>query len=134
VVTQAQLEKLSSLYSYVASVEGNLGSEAGAYGEVLTLTQQTFDAARKAAFPKGYLFVPQKKAAFEKRYSVYDGVPELLAFLKPFKPEYALIGEPGTFDPDDANGDRGGFFVCMFLHSKAQLGWNVLIRFDRAET
>ncbi|MFN7919504.1 MAG: hypothetical protein U0Q16_05370 [Bryobacteraceae bacterium] len=130
--TEAQLDKIASLYLYVASVGDALGLESSDSGQVLTLGQSSFDAARKAAFPGKYIQVKLSAPAFRKAFGGGEGVADLLGFIKPFRPEFALVGNPEWFQPKAQS--RGSFWVCIFLHSKDAVGWNTLLRFQRVET
>ena len=131
-VTEDQLQALSSLYRLVSIISDGLGSEATNDGQVLTTTETTFAAARRAFFPPNYNFVPLTSSGFRRDYGTVKGVRELLSFCAPLRPEFGLTGSPDEFNPD---GDPlGGFWICLFLKGKKVLGQNALVRFERAET
>jgi hypothetical protein len=131
-VTEKQLSGISNLYRLVARISDGLGSEASDSGQVLTCTETTFAAARRAYFPTGYRFVARTVAQFTKEFGAMDGVAELLAFCAPLRPQFGLTGPREWFDPTAA--DRGSFWICIFLGSRRALGRTVLVRFNRAET
>jgi len=130
--SETQLQRLGRLYDLVFAIGDGLGSENTDTGQVLPVSESSFSAAVRSAFPASYRLVALSAAEFQSGYGAVPGMAPLLAFASEYRPDFGLVGASGRFHPDLP--DRGNFWICLYLRSRRGLGKNVLVRFQRTET
>lgn len=133
-ISETQFERLNDIGLMVAQISDALGSESTNPGLLLTTHAQDIETAASELLPKTFRVILIETSRLAPEYTSDGPERELLVKLIGIDvvgASAALCGGE-SFTPDE--GDRGSFYVLLFLHTEQAVNSNILVSFPRAET